>query len=266
MKRFFASVLAVLLLLAGLALAAVGGFGLAVFGTTGTYEGPTASVGSSGTSVAIIADLSGVEVGVPFHERLGNVTLSIRSPDGVPMFLGRADQASVDTYLFGQPYDLATKDSTWHTIAVPGTETSIAAPDTQTFWTASATGTTANITMDSGQQTETLVMMNADGSPPVNAQLWLGFAGEQIFAYCAGAIAAGAVLVLIGLAWLVRIQRRARRAKVAAKRAAVVPSPAQPAATEPTNAHATTYEAEEEVVLPDSPVQESSAQADSTAS
>lgn len=212
MKRFFASLFAVVLLLVGASLAAAGGLGLSIFGTDGAYEAPSSSLDSDPASVAIIADLASVEVDIPFSDLLGEITLSVESPDGTAMFVGRAAQEQVDGYLFGQPYDLATREDTWVTVHVPGVETTVAPPAEQTFWKDDASGAAASIDLDEGAQNETLVFMNADGSPGITVDFWLGFEGVNIFAYSVLAITVGVVFILLAVTILVRGFTRRRGA------------------------------------------------------
>ncbi len=216
MKKLLAAVVALLLLAAGALLAALGGVGLAVFGTQGEYRGTVSTVSSADASLALVIDLAGVDIGMPYHERLGEAGLSASSLTGEPLFIGRADQAAVDTYLFGVPYDLATKNGTWSTAAVPGIEPAVALPADQSFWDESSTGAQPAVSLDASGAPATLVVMNADASAGVAAELTLVFTGERIFAYSSAAIAAGLLLVVLAMAILFRGRRKRRRNRAAA--------------------------------------------------
>lgn len=216
MKRFLGALLALLFVVAGLLAVALGSLGLAVFGTDGTYSTEGRSVASAPESVAIIADLTGVEIDIPYHERLGEATLSAQSADGSALFLGQAEQSAVDSYLFGVPYDLATKNGTWTLRPVPGVNTEIAPPADQTFWVQSSSGVAPSLTLQQQADPQTLVVMHADGSPAVAATMTVGFTGERIGPVSVALVAAGAVLILLTAIIVVRRRRRRRATKAAA--------------------------------------------------
>ena len=217
MKRILAAVPAVLLLLAGVLLAGLGGMGLAVFGTDGSYEGSTEAVSASDDSLAIVCDVTGIDIGIPFHQLLGQATLTATATaPGGEVFIGRAPQQAVDTYLFGAPYDLATKDGTWSVRAVPGVETSLPLPAEQSLWTDSDTGSAPVVALDPDGAPQTLVIMNADASAGPSVKVAIGFSGERIPAFCIGAVVVGVLLIVVSLALSVRGRRRRKRAAQAA--------------------------------------------------
>lgn len=214
MKRFLGTAAAVLVIVVGAALVALGALGIAVFGVQGVTSGPSTTLESADESLAIVADLERVDVGFPFAELIGSATLTV-SGAGESMFVATADQAAVDTYLFGVPYDLASKNGTWQLNPVPGIETTAADPQAQTFWLDESVGLAAEIALPTQDQPTTLVIMNADGTPGVDALLVLGFGGAKIFPFAVGAIAAGMALIGIAVALLVRTGRRRRHQRVA---------------------------------------------------
>jgi hypothetical protein len=233
MKRVLGAIVALLIIAVGAAVAAVGALGLSVFGTDGTYTATGRSVDSAPESVAVIADLTGVEVDLPYHELLGEATLSLAADDGSTLFLGQADQAAVDDYLFGSPYDLATKNGSWTLTPVAGINTAVAPPTEQSFWTQSAVGKRPSLTLQDNSGPQTLVVMHADGQPGVSATITLGFTGERIGPASIAAVAVGLLLILLTfLVILWRRRARRRAATAAAAPAATVPqaSPAGPAA------------------------------------
>lgn len=213
MKRFLSTLAAVLLMLAGVAAAALGGLGLSVFGTDGTYTAQSSAISSSEGSLALVADLAGVEIDIPYHDLLGEATITAvpASSGGTGLFIGHADQAAVDTYLFGAPYDLAAKNGEWTTTQVPGIEAEIQPPQEAGFWSQSAVGDAPAITLDPPDALQTLVIMNADATPGINVDLTLGFAGDQIFAYAVGSIVIGALLILFGMAIVAGGRRRRKK-------------------------------------------------------
>lgn len=212
MKRFFGAILALVLVVAGAATAALGALGLAVFGTDGAYETTGRSVASAPESVAIIADLTGVEIGIPYHELLGEATISASAADGTELFLGQAEQSDVDAYLFGLPYDLATKNGSWSLTPVPGVETEVQPPQQAGFWVQSATGPAPTLTLQSQDQPQTLVLMRADGSADASATLTIGFFGERIGMASVAALVGGLLVVLLTSAFVLYRRRKRRRA------------------------------------------------------
>ncbi len=216
MKRVLGVMSAVLLVLVGALLAALGGLGLAVFGTDGAYSGPAQNVASQQESLAVVADLTGVEIDIPYHQLLGEATLSVRDAAGGELFLGQAPQAAVDTYLFSLPYDLATKNGTWSLIPVPGVGAEAADPASQTFWVSSASGAEASLTFSEQEQPNTIVIMNSDATAGVSAVITVGFAGERLGTYSITALAAGVVLILLTFTVALSLRRRRRRRAAAA--------------------------------------------------
>lgn len=209
MKRALGVLLGLLLTLAGLVLAAVGGFGIAAFGTEGRYEGSATTVTSDPASVALVADVVSASLALPMSERLGTPQLTAGSTDGQPLFIGLAGTPAVDEYLYGAPYDLLVQDGgAWRTIVVPGVGAAVAPPDQEGFWSRSSVGSTARIALDDVGDGSSLVIMHADASPAVSAALSLGFAGPRIFPVALGAVVVGVLLLLLGVPAMLRLGKR----------------------------------------------------------
>lgn len=222
MKRLLRWMLALVLVCAGVALAGLGGLGLSVFGTDSTYSSSEATVTASPESLALVADLSGVSADIPLRHVLGDVYVGATGADGRPLFLAQALQSSVDEYLFGTPYDLAVKDGEWTTIPVPGVATELAPPQEQTFWLVSDEGAAPSIPVRLPDSPQSLLIMNADGSPGPSADITLSFVGEKIFTYSLASIIIGVLLVLLAFAVLLTGRRRRKKQKGAAQQGAVV--------------------------------------------
>ena len=139
---------------------------------------------------------------------IGKVRLQASSAK--PVFVGIARKATVDAYLAGASYatakdlDLDPFNVTYVThkgSANPGRPTS------QTFWAASAVGTdTSHLTWKLKSGSWSIVVMNADGSPGVSADVtagarfaWLLWAGIGIAAIGALLLAAAALMLVRGL-------------------------------------------------------------------
>jgi hypothetical protein len=213
MKRVLGAFFALVVILVGAALAAVGALGLSVFGTEGTYTAPGRSVASAPESVAVIAELTGVEIDLPYHELLGEATLTVQSDDGAALFVGQADQSAVDEYLFGLPYDLATKNGSWTLTPVIGVNTEVAPPGEQTFWVQSDSGPQPSLVLQEQDAPQTLVIMQADGQPGVAGTIALGFTGERIGPAAIAAVAIGLSLILLTFLVILLLRRRRRLRK-----------------------------------------------------
>lgn len=209
MRRVLRVVLGFILLLAGVSGAALGGLGIATFGRDGVIEGQSQALVSADRSAALIADLEGVSVSLPMAEHLGVPALRVTGDRGAAIFVGVGPQASVDAFLFGVPYDIASHGDGWSTTSVPGIEPKAPDPATESFWSASAQGVSASVDLSLGDSPGTLVVMNADGAPAVSARAALEFRAPRVFGYSIAAIGVGAVLIAVGLVLIVRRPRRA---------------------------------------------------------
>jgi hypothetical protein len=144
----------------------------------------------------------------------GKVRLRAESQDGKPVFIGIARTSDVSDYLRGTAHELVTDIDTspfQADYSRKGGDRKIAAPGKQDIWAASAHGDGRQaLTWDVEDGDWSVVVMNADGSPGVHADVsaaanlsWLDDAGRV-------AITTGVVLLFIagGLFYLgVRPQR-----------------------------------------------------------
>jgi hypothetical protein len=213
MKRVLGAFIALVVIVVGAAVAAVGALGLSVFGTDGTFTATGRSVTAAPESVAIIADLTGVEIDLPYHELLGEATLTVLADDGEPLFVGQAEQSAVDEYLFGLPYDLATKNGSWTLTPVVGINTEVAPPAEQAFWLQSDSGPQPSLVLQQDDAPQTLVIMRADAQPGIAATITLGFTGDRIGPAAIAAVVTGLTLILLTFLVILLLRRRRRRAQ-----------------------------------------------------
>jgi hypothetical protein len=132
------------------------------------------------------------------------LTVSARGSDQ-PVFLGVARAADVDAYLDGvaydevrdvqlRPYRVETARHSGDPFADP--------PGAESFWLASATGTTPTLDWKVQSGDYRLVLMNADGSPGAAADTQVGLKINGLRGLGVGVLAGGAVAALAGLGLL----------------------------------------------------------------
>ena len=216
MKRALLIVLGVLLLLGGLALTGAGAALAALVGPDDSIS--TAPARATGSGVALVAeDITVDESNVPIPSGVGTLSLQVSAPDHRAMFVGTATSANVDTYLTGAPYDVVvelTSGETAKTRRVPGTQQP-APPGTQSFWVTKASGPTATLTSALTSST-TVVVMNADASPAVTADIVVTFTVAHAWVGSLIAVGVGLVLVILAFVAFWRARRAGRKAREAA--------------------------------------------------
>jgi hypothetical protein len=221
-KRVVLVVLGVLCLVGGLALVGAGGVVAVVLGQDGSLS--TAPAHVTGTGVALVIEDIAVDASsIPIPSGIGSLTLSARSSSGAPIFLGSAPAATVDTYLTGAPYDVVVDLSAGNratTRPVPGTQQA-PPPSTQAFWSQQATGNPAVLTVRQASAS-TLVLMNADASQRIDADLIVTFTVTRAWTASWVAIGAGILLLVVGgiLFWRASVARSRAAASLAASEAA----------------------------------------------
>jgi Domain of unknown function (DUF4389) len=148
------------------------------------------------------------------NDNVATVRIRTKTPSNV--FVGIGSQTDVDRYLAGVAHDEVTKVNYRPFKATyrrsPGTATP-ALPASQTFWVAKNSGESANtLTWVPTQGEWAVVVMNADATPVVKADIALGirvtFLGWIIGALSIG----GAVALLLGVALIIIGASRSQRA------------------------------------------------------
>jgi len=124
-------------------------------------------------------DLDGAE-SLLRDDALGKVRLEVRPDGGKPVFVGVARTSDVSDYLGGAPHDVLTDiDYSPFSAAYSRRDGdgggALAAPGTQDIWAASAHGGgTQTLTWDVEDGDWSVVVMNSDGSPRVDAEISAG--------------------------------------------------------------------------------------------
>jgi hypothetical protein len=218
-KRGLYVTLGVILLVAGLALAALGTTVALSVGSDDAIS--TAPARVRGTGVAVVAEDFRVDTSaIPVPDNLGTLTLTVTGRNGREVFVGAATTSDIDTYLTGAPYDVVvdlTAGEKATTRKVPGSQQP-QPPGSQGFWAVQASGAPAVLTahVPGG---DTLVVMNSDATPVVDADVVVTLKVAKVWTYSWIAVGVGVLLALLALLvfWRARVAGRRRRAAAAAQ-------------------------------------------------
>jgi len=215
-------ILGIVLAIAGALSVASGAFVLSLDSRYGDHSGffstPTQTIGSNGfalTAPNINGQLTGEwqRWGLSHARTTVRVTGSSKLPGAV--FIGIGPTAEVSTYVSGVARDRITsidlRAGSVEYDHVDGTAIP-APPEAQDFWVAKVAGTgsqTLEWTLSEGDWA--VVIMNADGSPPVAVDMRLAARFGIIKLLIVGLLAGGVILLAIGLTLiLVGARRRPR--------------------------------------------------------
>ena len=198
--------------LVSVVLFAIGGFGLwaqqqrdgngyftagpeRVSTSTSALVSPSLDIGATGPDAFYTDDF------------LGEVRVDFASTSGAPVFIGIGPAADVAAYLNGVGHDeVADFDVDpfkLSTTARPG-DKSAAAPGTQSFWVASATGADPGaLTWTARSGDWSVVIMNADGSPNVATELSLGGTVPVVEGITVGSLVGAVLMLLVATALIV---------------------------------------------------------------
>ena len=161
-----------------------------------------------------------------------SVRLRASNVDDAPVFVGIGAQADVEDYLAGVARDEirdvdSDKDLRYRTL--PGTE-SASPPTDEAFWVASASGPGEQELIWEVEDGEwTAVLMNADGSPGILADVTVGIRSGILLGIAIGMLIAGGLFFLLGIVIIVLAARGHAVEQVAAEEepeaGALVPEP-----------------------------------------
>jgi hypothetical protein len=127
---------------------------------------------------------------------------------GSALFVGIGPSTDIDRYLAGVNHTLIS-DFWGEKVQAIGGGTPAAAPGTQDFWVASATGPGAqSLVWEPTDGSWTVVVMNADGRPGIDVAADLGARMPSVLWIAVGFLAAGAVLAVGGALLIVGAVRR----------------------------------------------------------
>jgi hypothetical protein len=204
-KRLVLAVLGAMLGLLGLALMGAGALVLSLFGTDGQTQVPVGEARADTGRAIVLTDFQiSTSTPLPFDESWFDLQVEVAGDQ--QLFVGVAAKTDSLEYLRGVPYLLITGiDSSSEDLdstQIPG-DSVPAAPAQQTFWTDQGQGRDVAVDWPVTDSNTTLVVMNADGSPPVaaeiSARVTVGWASPAAI----GTLIAG--LVVIGVAIFVLV-------------------------------------------------------------
>lgn len=198
------SAVGTVLVLVGLALAALGGVVAATFGPAGSLETTSTPLTTTRDGYALVADVDAVTAGFPGSGLIGTPTLGADSVGTDRLFIGLGGRPDVDEYLSGVAFEAVRQDGdSWQSLAIPGGRKP-GIPTDEQFWIRRATGNAPTVPFTTTNSGTTFVVMRDDGTPEVNARIIVGYTSSYVFP---GAIA----MVVIGLGLLVWGATRLRR-------------------------------------------------------
>jgi hypothetical protein len=197
----------VLLLAPGVGLTAGGGALLALDGardSAGYVSSPTFAVQSS--TAAVSAEGITLQAGDLWTRGLsdiGGVRVTATGTLATPLFLGIARESDVDRWLSGTAHDELTDVSSGNAryARSTGARQAVADPRAQGFWLASGTGTgSAVVTWQATNGDFAVVLVNADGSPGIVADVSAATEVPDLTGLGAGVLTTGIILFLFAVA------------------------------------------------------------------
>src|SRR5215469_2606750 len=206
-KQIVLIVLGGVLIVVGALAAAGGGALMALFGSNNTLSSGMQQV--STPTRALVSPAGSIQGTSGAQTVLGTVRLRITATPtaaGQHLFLGIGPAGAVDRYLRGTSYDVATNVSVapFHlTLARHRGTATPAAPASQSFWVAQASGNHPALTWTVTSGSYRVVAMNTDATAPVAFSGGLDLTIPHAFAIGIGLLIGGIVLILIGIVLIV---------------------------------------------------------------
>ncbi|MFI5690688.1 hypothetical protein ACIA58_02520 [Kribbella sp. NPDC051586] len=190
-----------------LILFAIGGFGLWVQQqrANGSFTaGPERVTTSTSALVAPSLDVGGTGPDALYGDDfLGEVRIDAKSKNGTPVFVGIGPAAEVAAYLNGVGHDEVADfdvDPFKLSTTARAGDKPAAAPADQSFWVAGGTG---SVRWNATGGDWSVVIMNADGSPNVDAELSMGATLPVVEGITIGSLIGGVLLLILAAACIV---------------------------------------------------------------
>jgi hypothetical protein len=190
-----------------LVLFAIGGFGLWAQQQrdNGSFTvGPERVATSTSALLAPSLDIGGTGPDAFYSDDfLGEVHIDATSKNGAPVFIGIGPAVEVAAYLKGVGYDEVADfdvDPFQLSTTARAGDKPAAAPADQSFWVA---GGTDSVRWNATGGDWSVVIMNADGSPNVDAELSMGATLPVVEGITIGSLIGGVVLLIMAAAFIV---------------------------------------------------------------
>lgn len=209
MKRFFLIVLGLIVLLLGLGAGAAGGAAVAVIGSDGRYD--TAVGSAHGEGYALVFNQFEIHAsGQETIRSVAEVTVGAHTLSGNELFVGLAPTKTVSEYLSGVPHEVVTDVSDAKTVSIPG-NTAPTPPGEKAFWSERAVGLDPIMALPPDSSKLSLVIMNADGTTNVDAEVRVGISSGSAFPVGIGMIVLGVILIILAIWIFVRAGKARKR-------------------------------------------------------
>ena len=196
-----------ILLVVGILLAVAGALTAFTFGPSGTLRTTSTPLETTPEGYALVADVVAVSAGFPGSSLLGTPTLGADSSGNERLFVGIGSRTDVDEYLAGAPFQAVRQDGNqWESLSIPGTKNP-GLPSEEQFWFERATGNAPSVDFSTSTGSATFVVMHADGTPDVRAQILIGYTSRWVFPLSIAAVVLGLLAAIVGIVLL----RRSRR-------------------------------------------------------
>ena len=173
LRRALSGFLALVFLsVAGLSIAGAGWL-WSTFSADSVVSSALGRISGTAASQAVVIDVERVGSEVPYLPVTGEAVLiatpGVGSPGPPEVFMAQAPADIANEYLSGARYDVARYvDGRWSITPVPGFRD--LDPPQDVTWSSSANGSSARLRLAADTPT-TVIVMNADGSPPVDVLL-----------------------------------------------------------------------------------------------
>jgi len=155
---------------------------------------------------ALVSRSEQVSNSAPSGSSVGTVDITISARSDVPVFIGIGRAAQVNAFLNNVPYDEVTDlrlspyraDVVRHDGSQPADP-----PGGESFWAASAKGTSPTLTWRATSGDYRIVIMNVDGSPGMALQTQFGFKIAGVGGIGIGVLIFGLLLAAVGIVLIV---------------------------------------------------------------
>lgn len=202
----------VFIAIAGLTIAGAGWL-WSTFSSDGVVSNSLGRISGTAASQAVVIDVERVGGDVPYLPVTGEAVLIATPGVGAPgppeVFMAQAPMDIANEYLSGARYDVARYiDDAWSITPVPGFRD--LDPPQETPWSSSADGTSARLLLAVDSPT-TVIVMNADGSPPVDVLLAVQMKVPDAVTFAVVLAILAVIALVIGLLFLRSALGRGRK-------------------------------------------------------